>query len=179
MGNYGLLVTHEMEYFVSRLMLQDFTRVAFRWIFGISFLSLAFWTATFGFRNENYSLMFGSVPLFIIGIGIIWKQLFSLAIQPFMLFIESIYLPGGRLSKPVLNLKLPAYYFNKGRYYEALEEYKKVLKYYPDEVEAYERLIWMHYEIFNEVGEAKKLIRKAKHRHLVLDERVILAMERK
>jgi tetratricopeptide (TPR) repeat protein len=123
--------------------------------------------------------MFGSVPLFIIGIGIIWKQLFSLAIQPFMLFIESIYLPGGRLSKPVLNLKLPAYYFNKGRYYEALEEYKKVLRYYPDKVEAYERLIWMHYEIFNEVGEAKKLIRKAKRRHLVLDERVILAMERK
>ena len=174
-----MVVPDEMEYFVSGQMSQEFTRVVFRWIFGISFLGLAFWAATVGYRIENYSLMFGSVPLFIVGIGIVWKQLFALAVQPLMLFIESIYLPGGKLSKPVLNLKLPAYYFNEGRYSEALEEYRKVLKYYPDEIEAYERLIWLHSEIFDEIGEARKLIRKAKRRHLVLDERVILAVERK
>ena len=65
-----------MEYFVFRLMLQDLTIVVFRWIFGFSFLGLAFWAGTFGFRDENYSLMFGSVPLFIIGIGIIWEAAF-------------------------------------------------------------------------------------------------------
>ena len=93
--------------------------------------------------------------------------------RPFMLLIDSVFFPGGKRSKPVLNLKLPAYYVKEQRYAEALDEYEKILKHYPDEVEAYEGAIWLYSEIFDEKGEAEKLIRKASRRRLVLDERIV------
>lgn len=160
-------------------MARELCRELFLIIIGISFFGLAFWTATAGFDAKSYGLMLATIPLFLMGLFIVWKRLFALAVRPFVIFIESIYLPGGKLAKPVLNLKLPAYYLNEGRYTEALEEYRKIVKHHPDEVEAYERLIWLHCEIFDEVDEAKRLVRRAKRRHLVLDQRVLAAVTRR
>ena len=95
-----------------------------------------------------------------------------------MILIESIIFPGTKFNKPTLNLKLPASYVKEGRYKEALEEYRKVLKHYPDETEAYDEAIWLYTEIFEEPEEALKLFNKAKRRNLALNDHSRSLMKR-
>ena len=58
----------------------------------------------------------------------------------------------------------------QGRFDEALTECRRILKYYPDEVEAYERAIWLYVEVFDEPSRARRLVARAKRRRLTLDE---------
>ena len=39
---------------------------------------------------------------------------------------DSLFFPGGKLSKPPLDLKLPNYLIREGRFTEALEEYQRI-----------------------------------------------------
>ncbi|MDF2375916.1 MAG: tetratricopeptide repeat protein [Verrucomicrobiales bacterium] len=134
--------------------------------FGFSFRA-----ATTGYEKTQLTLMLSSIPVFLIGVLIIWTPLFALLTRPFTAMVDSLFFPGGKLDKPVLNLKLPAYLINEGRYSEALEEYRQILKHYPEEVEAYEKSIWLYQDIFNEPEKARRILRQAERRHLVLDER--------
>ena len=63
-----------------------------------------------------------SAAAFLGAIALLWANLFRLATKPLMLFIDLVFSPGGRLEKPVLNLKLPAHYLNEKRHEEALAE---------------------------------------------------------
>lgn len=128
--------------------------------------------ATIGYTTTQWTLLVASIPLFALGVFVIWKPLFALLTRPLMAMIDGIFFPGGKLEKPILNLKLPAYYIKEGRYTEALEEYRKIIKYYPDEVEAYERAMWLCQEIFHDSESAAKLLRRARKRHLALDPRM-------
>lgn len=154
-------------------MLREFQGTLFRWLVGLGFFGVSFWMAKTGYLQTNLTLLLGSVPLFLCGVVAIWKTVFHLFTRPLFLLIDSIFFPGGKLSKPVKNLKLPTYYLNEQRYSEALDEYLKILKHYPDETEAYERAIWLYAEIFDNPGEARKWVRRARRRHLVLDERIV------
>jgi tetratricopeptide (TPR) repeat protein len=80
--------------------------------------------------------------------------------------VDLIFSPGGRLEKPVLNLKLPAHYLKEGRYGEALAEYRRILKHHPDETEAWEKAIWLESRIFGRTAAAAKLERAARRRGL-------------
>lgn len=158
---------------ILRNMLGDIYRTVFRWLVGLGFFGLSLWAAKTGYLETRITLLALSIPLFICGIIAVWKPVFTFMTRPFMLLIDSIFFPGGKFAKPLLNLKLPAYYINEERYVEALDEYEKILKHYPDETEAYERAIWLHSEIFHDRAAAEKLIRKAKRRHLTLDQRIV------
>ena len=151
-------------------MLPDVLNTLYRWILGIAFLGVAFWCATTGYENLNFFLLLLAVPLFVAGISCLWKTIFYAATRPFTAMIDAVFFPGGKLSKPVLNLKLPRYYVNESRFDEALEEYQRIIKHYPDEAEAYDGAISLYVEIFEEPDEARKLYDRAKRRHLVLDD---------
>ncbi len=152
-------------------MTEDAQKTLYRWILGVALFGIALWLAKKGYHTLNPTYMGLAVICFVIGLTAVWESLFAAATRPFMILIESILFPGTKLAKPILNLKLPAYYVNEGRYDEALAEYRKVLKYYPDEAEAYDGAIWLYVEIFEEPEEAQKLFNKASQRHLALDDR--------
>lgn len=145
----------------------------FRWTLGVLFFSIFGWFLKHAYDNADVVWILLSIPFFILGALSFWKTIFYLLTRPFLLLIDSIFFPGGKLAKPVLNLKLPSYYINQERYTEALEEYTKILKHHPTAAEAYEKAIWLYLEIFDEPGNARKLLRKAKSRGVSLDERVV------
>ncbi len=121
-----------------------------------------------------------AVAFLIPGLALLWPWIFRLAIHPFTSFIEAIYSPKQPLEKPLLNLSLPTYYINESRYEEALEEYQKILRYYPREAEAYEKAIWLEAEIFHRPRRAIRLVRRAKRHRVKLDSRIIkLAQSRR
>lgn len=154
-------------------MLREYKSTLIRWLFGIGCLGLSFRFATKGYYRFDFALILVGALFLVIGIAVLWKTIFHVATRPLMLMIDSIFFPGGELAKPLLNLKLPAYYINEGRFDEALIEYRKILKYYPDETEAYEKAIWLYLTIFDEPREAEKLLRRAKRRQLTLDESIL------
>jgi tetratricopeptide (TPR) repeat protein len=153
-------------------MLREYQGTLIRWLFGVGFLGLAYRMATVGYLHTNFAEVLGGVLCFVVGICFLWKTIFHLATLPLTRMVDSLFFPGGKLSKPLLNLKLPAYYINEGRYDEALIEYQKILKYYPDEAEAYEKAIWLFLDIFPEPHEAEKLRQRAKRRRVALDDRI-------
>lgn len=149
----------------------------FRWALGVLFFSVAGWFLNNYARSGEVSWLLGFVPSFLLGAIMFWKTIFHILTRPLLMLIDSIFFPGGKLAKPTLNLKLPAYYINQERYREALEEYTKILKHYPDTAEAYEKSIWLYLEIFHEPENARKLFRRAKGRKVTLDERVVRHLE--
>jgi tetratricopeptide (TPR) repeat protein len=154
-------------------MLRDYFSSMIRWLFGVGLLGLAYDMATTGYEDERFARILAGAGLFVLGILFLWKTIFHLATRPLTRLVDSIFFPGGKLGKPLLNLKLPAYYINEGRYSEALAEYRKVLKHYPNEVEAYEKAIWLLHDVFRDKSAAENLIRRARKRKLTLDERVV------
>lgn len=156
-----------------REMLRDYFSSIIRWLFGVGLLGLSYHFATTGYENMQFGRILSGAGLFVAGILFLWKTIFHLATRPLTRLVDSLFFPGGKLGKPLLNLKLPAYYINEGRYEEALTEYRKILKHYPDEIEAYEKTIWLLHDVFQDTGAAEKLIRQAKRRNLALDERVV------
>lgn len=145
-------------------------REVFRWGGAVGCFGISFYLAKEGYESQQFNIMFLGAPVFALGILIIWKPLFQLITRPLMMMVDSIFFPGGSLEKPPLNLKLPAYYIEHERYEEARTEYRRIIKHYPDEVEAYERLVWLEAEIFEDRREARNLLRKARRRHLTLSE---------
>jgi len=141
-----------------------------RLIFGIALFGIAVWSAKKGYDIMDPTYLVIGVICFVIGLIAVWESLFAAATRPFMALIESIVFPVTKFNKPLLNLKLPAYYIDEGRYDEALIEYMKIIKYYPDETGAYEKAIWLHVEIFEDSEEAMKLFNRAKKRNISLSE---------
>ena len=159
-------------------MLEEIQKTILRWILGIALFSIALWSAKKGYHNLDPTLMFVAVMSFAAGLAAVWESLFAAVTRPLMILIESIIFPGTKFNKPTLNLKLPAYYVKEGRYNDALDEYRKVLKHYPDETKAYDEAIWLYTEIFEETEKALKLFNKAKRRNLVLNDHSRSLMKR-
>ena len=151
-------------------MFHEIQKTLMRWILGISLFGIAIWSAKKGCdKLDPTYLVIGFICL-VIGLIAVWESLFAAATRPFMALIESIVFPVTKFNKPLLNLKLPAYYIDEGRYDEALIEYRKIIKYHPDETGAYEKAIWLHVEIFEEPEEAMKLFNRAKKRNIALSD---------
>lgn len=97
----------------------------------------------------------------MIGLIALWESLFAAATRPFIILIESILFPATKFNNPPLNLKLPGFYINEGRYDEAPIEYRKIIKHYPAETGTYEKAIWLCVEIFEEPEESIKFFKRA------------------
>jgi tetratricopeptide (TPR) repeat protein len=75
----------------------------------------------------------------------------------------SIFFPNTRFQKPPLSYLLANLYFKEMRYEEAVEEYRKIIRYYPDESTAYLELISI-YQLTGETKLAKKYLNRFKRR---------------
>lgn len=140
-----------------------------RWLVGIGLLGLAWHWGTKEQDPIDWKRLLQAALTFFGGVAVMWRPIFYLATRPLMALVDGIFLPGGRLEKPLLNLKLPAHYLEEARYDEALAEYQQILKHYPDETEAYERSIWLEAAVFKRPGKARAVLKKAKRRRLILD----------
>jgi tetratricopeptide (TPR) repeat protein len=148
-----------------------------RWLVGVGLLGLAWHWGTTEQEPINVMRLLLAAFTFFAGVAVMWKPIFYFATRPFLAVIDGIFLPGGRLEKPVLNLKLPAHYLDEARYEEALEEYRQILKHYPDETEAYEKSIWLEAAVFKRPVAARALLKRAKRRRLVLDPMMVSLAE--
>ncbi len=102
--------------------------------------------------------------LIVLGTVAIAPDLVRLAASPFNALVDAVFLPGGHADRPVLNLKLPAYYLREERFEEALEEYRKLIRYHPGEVEGWIGAIDLLATTFDEPRKAHRLYRKARRR---------------
>ena len=148
-----------------------------RWLAAIGCFGISYEWATNGYEAEKWTLMLSAVPAFLLGVIFIWGPLFRFLTRPLTLWVDSLFFPGGKLSKPILNLKLPAYYIREERYEEALSEYQKIIHHHPDVAEAYEKAIWLHQHVFGQSDDARRLVRKAASRGVELDQRVVKSTE--
>ncbi len=143
-----------------------------RWVVATGLLWTAWHFATTGQEPTNLERLLIAAAAFLGAFVLLWNPLIRLATKPLLALIDLVFSPGGRLERPLLNLKLPAHYLNEGRYDEALAEYRKILRHYPHEIEAYEKAIWILCRISNRPDEAMKLIRRARRRGVPLDDRI-------
>ena len=141
-----------------------------RWLFAIGCFGFSGVLVKQGYLNlEASSLSFG-ILLFAIGAASIFSSLLEIATRPMMALIESIFLGGEKLNRPIKSLKLPRYYEKEERFDEALAEYEKVIRYYPDEPIAYEGAIRILVKEFDEYAQAEKIFSKSRRRHLILSD---------
>lgn len=144
-----------------------------RWILAAALLAAAWQLVSVEPDDEGGHRFLLAGLLFLVAAALLWSYVFRLATRPFFNLIDLVFLPGGRLERPMLNLKLPAHYIEQGRYEEALEEYTKILRHHPDEVEAYEKAIWLWAAVFKRSEKAAAVLRKAERRRLVIDEAMV------
>lgn len=144
----------------------------FRWLFALGCFGVAGWLVKSGIDDVDVGRFLSAALVFALGAVSIFTDLISLATRPFTAFIDSVFFPGGKPAKPSLNLKLPEYYRREGRHEEALAEYRKILKHYPDEPEAYEGAIELLMEEFGDTGTARKIYRRSKKRKVELSPQV-------
>ncbi|MCB1230016.1 MAG: hypothetical protein KDN19_07115 [Verrucomicrobiae bacterium] len=119
----------------------------------------------------NLFLGFGFI---IAGAIVIAPDIVRLAASPLLALIDSIFLPGQRGGKPDLNLKLPQFYREQCRYDDAMAEYRKIIRYYPEQVEGWIGAMELLVKIFDEPEAARKLYekgrRKLRHRPEAIEE---------
>jgi len=148
------------------------THPVFRWIFSIGFFGVAGSLLQRGYQQLDPTQLGFGLLFFFVGVAVIFTKLLELACRPLIMVIDAIFFPGGKLSKPVKNLKLPLYYEKENRWEEALAEYRKIIRYYPDEALAYEGAIRILMEELGDFPQAEALYAKSQRRNLPLSGQV-------
>ena len=144
----------------------------FRWLFAIGCFGIAFVSLKNGYQQMSPSILGFGLLLFFIGLGAIFSSLLAIACKPLFMLIDSIFFPGGKLNKPIKNIKLPAYYEKELRFDDALSEYEKVIRYYPSETLAYEGAIRVLINYFEDIDRATVIYTKSRRRKLVLSSEI-------
>ena len=160
-----------------RPMSPSATLTVIRRILGVLCLFLAWRWGTQDQDPLDVSRLVAAIGAFLVGAVLLWSMVFDLATRPLFALVDLVFFPGGKFSRPVLNLKLPEYYVNEGRYAEALAEYRKIMRHHPDEAEAYERAIWIVQSVMQQPREAARLLRRARRRRLQLDPHIVSLVE--
>lgn len=102
-------------------------------------------------------LALAAVLLIVLGTALLLPDLFRILSG----FAESLYLPGGKFSKPILSYKLPEFYRREERFEEALEQYDKILAHYPRETRAWIGAIELLAEDFGSPEQAEEYYQRA------------------
>ena len=84
--------------------------------------------------------------------------------QPLMHWIDGIYMPGDLNAVPPLTYRLAQYYEKKQRGADAVDEYRRILQYYPEEVEAWAGLIRVQRQLMEDEKEAAKVLAQSQRR---------------
>ncbi|MEM7385862.1 MAG: hypothetical protein AAF514_13040 [Verrucomicrobiota bacterium] len=81
---------------------------------------------------------------------------------PFIRMIDGIYLPGGYNDKPPLSYELADYYAEvRDQPEKAIEQYEKIVRYYPRETMAYKKMIVVMREVLRDQERAEGVYRRA------------------
>jgi tetratricopeptide (TPR) repeat protein len=139
-----------------------------RWLFAIGSVGLSIYLIRRGIAagglTASFSPILAAMILLVIGAILIAPELVAIVTKPLFALADSIFFPGGKLSKPVLSYTLPEFYTKEGRFDEALDEYRKILRYYPREGQAYLGAIELLVTEFDDKGAAKELYRRARQK---------------
>lgn len=120
---------------------------ALRWLCALVCLYACFRLIRAALAIQSSS-SFQVAPLLVVAFGLFFAALLLIAketVLPLCEFFSRIFtglfLPHDQFSKPLLSYILARKYSREMRYTEAFEEYKKILQYYPDELDAYREII--------------------------------------
>lgn len=131
-----------------------------RWMLAIGLWGCALWLARYGFNQLELGWFFPAMILGLIGLSRVFRDLIELAAKPFTMMIDAIVFPKIHGGKPPPNYKLAEYYLKEGRWEEAEEEYRIIIKNHRKETQAYIALMRLLFEM-RESDEAKKVFQKA------------------
>ena len=147
--------------------MSPFARIT-RWLFAIGCIGLAIILLRKGIAGGNLVGAFFPVLvamiLLLCGVVLIVPELVKVFTWPLLAFIDSVFFPGGKASRPVLSYALPDFYVKEERYDEALEEYRKILRYYPKEARAYVGALELLVNEFGDKRAARELFDRARKR---------------
>lgn len=111
--------------------------------------------------TASFLPILGAMILLVLSVIVIAPELVKLVTMPLFALIDSIFFPGGKLSKPVLSYTLPDFYTKEGRYEEAVAAYREILKHYPEEAAAYLGVIELLVTQLGDPSEAKQFYSQA------------------
>lgn len=121
------------------------------------------------------AMFFGILVMVLLVVFLPVPEVTMLASSGFTGFIDAVFFPGGRESKPPYTLKLARFYVEKQRFDEAEAEYARMLSFYPDQVEAWQERLALAFRRTDEADPAPeeilaaaiKALRKAEDREVV------------
>ena len=146
----------------------ELTRRITRWLFAVGGIGLSIYLIRVGIGRGGITSSFlpilGAMSLLVISVIVIAPELVKLFTMPLFALTDSIFFPGEKLGKPVLSYTLPDFYTKEGRYEEAVEEYRKILKHYPEETAAYLGVIELLVTELGDRTEAKHFYTQARQR---------------
>ena len=112
-----------------------------RWVFAIGLMGCALALAKHGYNILEFIWFVPAMVMAGIGVGLILKDVISLATAPFSLLVDSIIFPKVFGGKPPPNYKLAEFYVKEERWEDAEAEFSTILKNHPGEKDAYLRLM--------------------------------------
>lgn len=154
--------------FFGKLIFMDLFRRLLRWLFAIGSVGLSIWLIRHGIAaggiTGSFFPILAAMILLVIGAILIAPELVAIFTKPLFALVDSIFFPGGKLSKPVLSYTLPEFYTKEKRYDDALDEYRKILRHYPRESRAYLGAIELLVTEFGDKEAAKELFKRARQK---------------
>ncbi|MEO6054156.1 MAG: hypothetical protein ABIP97_09105 [Chthoniobacterales bacterium] len=114
-----------------------------RWMAAAGFITYGCWIAK---DAESPITKIFSLLIVIMGACFIIPEAVRFFSYPVTRFFSGLAFPQDRNPKPILSYKLARYYGEQARFAESIEEYKKIIKHYPKEQEAYLEMLTLAME---------------------------------
>lgn len=115
-----------------------------------------------GFKVEMMFPILFAIGALLIGIALIAPEVVRFLLRPVYHWIEGLYGSGDHSAKPPLDYRLARLYVRQGKLDSAAELYERILRYYPEEPDAYRELLEVYAYDPASPKHVKKLIAKAR-----------------
>ena len=116
----------------------------FRWLLSALFFALFVMLISSLFKKEELGAALGAAPYVIFALVFLITAILLLipeTVKPTCNYLSGLItgfiMPDQKFKRPALTYDLARSYIKRARYDDAIVEYKKIIHYYPDEVEAY------------------------------------------
>ncbi|MDA0814580.1 MAG: tetratricopeptide repeat protein [Verrucomicrobia bacterium] len=94
--------------------------------------------------NTAFAIAYASLAL--VGAAVLLAADFARFISmPLLAFIENLYMPSGSTEKPPLSFRLGRFYAANGRFQDAEKDYRRMLRFYPEEPEGWIELMTLYW----------------------------------
>ncbi|MEO8205247.1 MAG: hypothetical protein ABI615_03645 [Chthoniobacterales bacterium] len=136
-----------------------------RWLLALGVLYLAGKMMFIGFKTDGLGVigLLYAVSGLIAAVIITSPETVRFLTTPITRFLGGLTFPESRNTKPILSYTLARHYEEQERYSESIEEYKKIIRYYPKEQKAYLEMLAIAMQS-NDLSTYKKYSRAFKRR---------------